>query len=261
MTKKAILIISLSPNDARWAMQQMQAQLEADGSNWKCINEADVVEKYVSERSWNPLCKTAWVRPIKDECAIELFNLTEASFNNTRVSGIIITCSFAIDDNIRKTYCEILTEQGFEVTLKIIETSWMSLMRESYDKGGNLYDVAKMWEVYNQAFVRQYVPDKSFPPAFIVSKDYENTNPAISLMIDTLIQMGVKAITLEDMFSEDDIVKPKHLVKIDTFWRKVANYYHVQLVIETDAVTQHRWRTIGVPVISLENPFALRYNI
>jgi hypothetical protein len=261
MNKKAVVIISLSPNDARWVMQQMQAQLEADGSSWKCINEADVVEKYVAERSFHPLCKTAWIRPIKDSCAIELLNLTESSFNNPKVAGVIIACSFAIDEEVRKAYCEILTEQGFEVTLKIIETSWMRLMRECYDKGGNLYDVAKMWESYNQAFVRQYVPDKTLPSAFIVSKDYENTNPAISLMIDTLTQLGFKAITLEDMAGVGKKDQPEHLIKIDTFWRKVANYYNVQLVIETDAVTQHRWRMIGVPVISLENPFALKFTI
>lgn len=260
-SKQAILIIGLSSRDVRALARQTLAKCEASDKRWELILEDDVVSHYVNLNEMHPLCCSSWNAPIKNECIIELLTRTEKAFENPYVDGIIVGGSFAIDEAVRNIYVDILKEQGFTIESRIVNSSWLSLVCDSREFDTYpLPKLVEMWDQYNQSFVRQYTPVPDTPNAVIISKAYDYRNEAINVMIKGLLEANFTVISLEDLYSGHSTRQPEHITKIDTFWRKVANHYNVHLVYETDADTCHCWRTIGVPCISLTNPFSLKYS-
>lgn len=257
--KKAILVLGLSERDISGMVYHTQAQCDAVDQRWKIILESEIISDYVSSKDLHPYCLDAWNTPIKNKCIVELLERTEKLFDNEYVDVVIIGGSFAIDKSVRDIYADILKDQGYEVEFKFVETSWMSLFCESSTKGPSLLKLVSMWDQYNQSFVRQYTPKPGSPSAIIIDKQYDYSNEAINTMIKGCLESGIVLIALEDSYEDDS--KPDYIKKISTFWEKIANYYNIQLVYETDAVTCHHWRMIGVPCISLTNPFALKYRI
>lgn len=260
--KRAILIVGISERDTVALAKQTSAQCESNGERWAVILEREVIYEYVSSNHLDLLCLDAWNDPIKNECILQLLYRTEMVAEDSKIAGVIVGGSFPLDESVRNIYVDILKEQGFSVEFKFVECSWVSIMCEALDKGAPpLPKLVEMWNHYNQSFIRQYNPMEPQRTAVIVSKGYAYDNEPINTMIKGLLESGVAVISLEDLYSDDARSKPEHVSKIDTFWRKVANYYNVQLVYETDPVTCHHWRMIGVPCISLTNPFGLKYRV
>lgn len=262
MTKRAFLIIGLSEKDVRGLAKQKQACLEWNGERWNIILESEIVSDHIKLNQMHPLCATAWLEPIRSACIVDLLIESEKLFEDDRIDGILIGCTFAIDRAVRNVYTDILKEQGYEVEISYVQSPWLSSMYQALESGDPpLPSLVEQWNKFNNATARQYSPLEYTTPTMIVSKGYGYDNEPINSMIKALLESGYEVINLEAMYSDEVKTKPEHIAKIDTFWRKVANHYNVQLVYETDPVTCHHWRIIGVPCISLTNPFALKFRV
>ena len=190
MGKQAILAVGISERDISALTKQIIAQCEAiSGGRWVMILEKDIICEFVTSNQLNPLCLTSWIAPIKNDCILKLLERTEAAAEDERVAGIVIGGSFTLDDDVRSIYEDILTEQGFEVGRRVIESSWMSTMFDCLESGAMpLPKLVELWDKYNKSFVRQYNPTEPKPTAVIVSKEYAYDNEPINTMIKAAIE-------------------------------------------------------------------------
>lgn len=261
--KKAHLIIGVIPKDTRSVAQHIQANLEFE-TNGRIvrISEQDLICEYVEGKGYHPLCLKEWLEPIKNKIIVHLLEKTEAGMNDVHVDGIIIDGSFALDIEVRKTYTEILEEQGYEVVVIPVSSNMMSIISYGWTSGTSLKSLYLLWKKYNQQFRRTYVPIEDAPMAIVVD---ENVDSPILIEIIQSLSDKNRIIVLSGRSGIRYPFDVNHVMvgsdKIDVFWTKIANHFNVKLVIDNDPNSVHRWHQIDVPVISLTSQFALEKNL
>lgn len=261
--KKAYLVLGVIPKDTRAVSQQIRANLEFE-TNGRVdhMSESDLVAEYVEGKGYHPLCLREWLVPIKNKVIIHLLEKTEAAFQNTHVNSVIIDGSFALDNDVRKAYTEILEEQGYEVVVIPVSSDMMSIWFYGYHSGISLKSLYELWKKYNQQFSRTYEPLEDMPTAIIVD---ENVIEPILVDIIQSLSKKNKIIVLskkdgvEYPFDVDYVMVYRS--KIDTFWAKIAYHFNVKLVIDNDPNSVHEWHKINMPVIGLCNQYALEKNV
>jgi hypothetical protein len=261
---------------------------DTTGMLWKIVSEKEDLERFVKTHNYDALCLTEWLAPIRNDVIVNLLSKTKKEIDNNFISGVIVCGQFALDEDVRKVYVDILTEQGYEVELYPVVSSWGSLLTDCLIYRTSIKRALKNWVLFTKQFSRQYAPpDTAQTKAVVVSpeiatrKDIPGTFELV-VMLEALQAQGY-AILVIDLskdtegikkafetigFPKVQVIEPRHSdakislsVKQDVFWTAIANYYDVKLVIEHDAVSIPKWRDIGLPVISLTNIFDVEYLI
>lgn len=286
--KKAILVFGCSEKAITEQAKMFQIRYEdSTGLIWRFVSEKDVLESYVNTHNYGALCLSEWLAPIKNDVIVSLLAKTEKEITNIYVGGVIICGQFALDEEVRKAYIEILTEQGYEVELCPVNSSWGSLLTDCLIRRTSIRRVLKNWTLFTKQFSRQYSPPADskakavvVSPEIATKKDIPGTFE-ITVMLKALQEQGYAILVIngtetneytkesfkEIGFPEAQVISSRNtdsknmisIVKLNTFWSAVANYYDVRLVIEHDAATIPKWRDIGLPVISLTNTFDVEY--
>ena len=259
--KKAYLVVGVIPKDTRSVAKHLQVNLEYETSmRIDVVSEQDLIYNYVDNKRFDPLCRKEWLEPIKNDIIISLLEKTESVLDNNHVSGVIIEGSFALDIDVRKTYTEILEEQGYEVIVSPVQSDMMSIVFYGWSSGTSLKSLFQLWKKYNHQFSRTYEPSEGLPTAIVVDENV--TEPILGEIIQSLsskhkillISISPNQDAQHD-FNVDKVLSGTD--KIDVFWTKIVNHYNVKLVIDNDPDSVQRWHKIDVPVISLANQFAL----
>lgn len=286
--KKALLVFGPSEKNAIEQAKMFQIRHEdSSGKIWRVVSEKDVLEHFVKTHNYDALCLSEWLAPIKNDVIVDLLSRTEKEAQNDYIEGIIVCGQFALDEEVRTAYVDILTEQGYEVTQHPVTSSWGLLLTECLTQRTSIKRALNLWNQFTKQFSRQYSPlEDSQPKAVVVSPEIATKKDTpgsfeIVVMLEAL-QARRYSILVIDVTDEiegtkeafkalgfpdakvigtryPDSKKRLSSVKLDTFWTAVANNYDVKLVIEHDAETVSKWRDIGLPVISLTNTFDVEY--
>ena len=286
--KKAILVFGCSEKAITEQAKVFQiVQEDKTGKIWRIVSEKDILGVFVKTHNYHSLCLTAWLEPIKNEVILHLLERTEKEVQNGYVGGVVVCGEFALDEEVRKAYVEILTEQGYEVELYPVIASWGSLLSECLTHRTSIKRALKLWDQFTKQFTRQYAPPvTSQAKAVVVSpeiatrKDIPGTFEIV-VMLEALQERGYAVLVIDGADEVEDTKaafkaigfpnaqvigtrssdskKALSSVKLDVFWTAIANYYDVKLVVEHDAATILKWKDIGLPVISLTNIFDLEY--
>lgn len=262
--KKVYLVVGILPKDTRAVAQGIQINLEHEtGKLFNHISEQDLSYEYVEKNGLHPLCLKEWLEPIKNKVIISLLEKTENVIGNQHVLGVIIDGSFALDPGVRKTYIDILEEQGFEVDVMPVQSNFMSVIHEGWTAGTNLKSLYSMWKKYNQQFSRTYEPMEDMPTAILVDDSIDS--PILIEMIRCLSKEHKIIVLTTDKQRKDYPFGSYHIMlyedKLDTFWSKIAYHFNVKLVIDNDPNSVQKWHQIDVPVISLTSQYALEKNL
>lgn len=285
--KTAILVIGCSEKDTLETARRIQIEQEEKTKEvWHIISERQVLEDYIKEFDYNALCMNSWFEPIKNPVIINLLNESERVIENGYVGGVIICGQFAIDENVRKAYMEILEEQGYAIEIHPVMTSWVSLLSECLFRGTPIKRALEYWTKFTKQITRQYAPLEPYQSkAVIVSpeiatlKDNIPGSYELLTMLEALQDRGYSIIVIDrvdtvnrtqeafkiagitaQLFSRKSLAKKLNDVyKPEIFWDLIANYYDIRLVIEHDASCIPKWREIGLPLISLTNIFDVEY--
>ena len=266
--KKAFLVVGVTVRDTTSTAKHIQAKEEFEaGGRWEHIREDQFIYEYIEKNHLHPLCATEWFAPIKNQIIVKLLSQTENVIKNDRINGLIISGQFLLDEEIRKDYTDILTEQGFEINIVPVDCDWMSVMRDGYDTGKNIKELYRLWKLFNDQFSRTYHSLPETPEAILIEgnalkemdKGYDTLFSMFSAMPDRkykIIVLANKGDKIPEAPFTPDVVF-EYTDKIDTFWRHIAYNYNVKLVVETNATDTFHWHRLNVPVISLTNQFAL----
>lgn len=281
--KSAILVIGCSERDTLEVAKKIQVDREYQHNTvWKIVSEKDVLDDYVKTHNYHALCVSEWFNPIKNSVITELLDKTESCINDSSVSGVIVCGQFAIDGEVRREYQSILEEQGYNVDIYPVYSSWVSLLTDCLQQRSSIKTVLKNWNLFTKQFSRQYsplIPDQN--KAIIVSPEIvTKKSPGmfeIVVMLEALQSRGYTIVVIDGTddikstelafkqvgFPDARIFSVPRLTsrislsdyKINLFWTAIANYFDVRLVYEYDAASIPKWRDIGIPVISLTNIF------
>lgn len=261
--KKAYLVIGVISKDTCAVAKQIQANLEFETTGrFDRISEQDLTSEYVEGRGYHPLCLKEWSLPVRNDIIIHMLEKTESAANNSQVSGLIIDGAFALDEEVKKIYIEILEEQGYEVVIVPVHSDIMGLMMYGVSTGNSLKSLYSMWKMYNHQFTRTYKPLEELPTAILVDENI--TDPILIEIIQSLgdkhriIVLAKRTGILYPFGVNHVMVGPD---KFDIFWTKIAYHFNVKLVMESDPDATHEWHKINVPVMSLSSQFALEKTI
>lgn len=261
--KKVYLVVGILPRDTRSVAQKIQINLEYEtGKLFTRLSEQDLTYEYVEKNGLHPLCLKEWLEPIRNKIIISLLGKTESAIGNQHVLGVVIDGSFALDPEVRKAYTDILEEQGFEVVVVPVQSSFMSIIHEGWTAGTNLKSLYSMWKKYNQQFSRTYEPMEDKPTAILVDDSIDS--PILIEMIQALSNKHQIIVLTKNKDTGYPFEVNRVMIghdKIDIFWSKIAYHFNVKLVIDNDPNSVHRWHQIDVPVISLTSQYALEKNI
>lgn len=291
--KKALLVFGCSERDTLEYAKKLQVEREENSNTiWRIVSEQSVLQDYVKDYDYNDLCLKEWMNPIKNAVIVSLLHRTEREINNRLVKGVIVCGQFALDEDVRQAYQEILVEQGYEVELFPIMTMWVSLLNECLTNRTSVRKALKNWRSYSRQFTRQYTPFcEKQQKAVVVSselatkKDIPGTFEIV-VMLEALYARGYAILVIDTSrdvvaikeafknigFPTAEVFYPnsetwgniwfdeaKANFKISLFWTAIANYYDVKLVVEHSALAIPKWRDIGLPVISLTDIFDVEY--
>lgn len=261
--KKVYLVIGILPRDTRSVAQKIQINLEYEtGKLFNRLSEQDLTYEYVESNGLHPLCLKEWLEPIRNKIIISLLGKTESAIGNQHVLGVVIDGSFALDPEVRKAYTDILEEQGFEVVVVPVQSSFMSLIHEGWAAGTNLKSLYSMWKKYNQQFSRTYEPMEDKPTAILVDDSIDS--PILIEMIQAMSNKHQIIVLTKNKDTGYPFKVDRVMIghdKIDIFWSNIAYHFNVKLVIDNDPNSVHRWHQIDVPVISLTSQYALEKNL
>jgi hypothetical protein len=169
--KTAILVIGCSEKDTLETARRIQIEQEEKTKEvWHIISERQVLEDYIKEFDYNALCMNSWFEPIKNPVIINLLNESERVIQNGYVGGVIICGQFAIDEDVRKAYMEILEEQGYTVEIHPVMTSWVSLLSECLFRGTPIKRALEYWTKFTKQITRQYAPPEPYQNKAVIYK-------------------------------------------------------------------------------------------
>jgi hypothetical protein len=285
--KKVILVIGVSPRDVFETVYHLK-ESTFENENVKVVDESQIIEQFVEANHLHRNCIHSWKKPIEDKILVSILETIDIAFENG-AEVVIVTGNFLLDRETRLKFEGVLKSENYDVDLHLTETTWFNILREYLDKDLKLTDAVRGWEQYNHQFSRQYKPlQPDQQRAVLVALDSLIVNPEpgseeVLQMVLALSNSGYKVIGFLDNKSKDTEVRDRLAelgiaapavyakdeqdhqsidwsFKSNIFWRHVANHYDVRLIIEDNPNTTLEWRKIGLPIISLSNPFNLKEN-
>lgn len=257
--KKAYLVFGVISKDTCSIAQQIQANKEFETSGYFVhLSEKDVVDSFIDTNNFHPLCSREWFAPIKNKVIINLLEKTENASTDSRVTGIVIDGSFAVNEEVRKNYAEILQEQGYDLEIVPVHSSLIDIFFYGYSTGLKISVLYSLWKQMNKQFSRTYEPKTELPDAVVVCG---NIKEPILLEIISSLSANNLILAIDSERNRDYAFKLDKafigIPKKDQFWSKIAYHYNVKLVIDNDSVSVCEWHKIDVPVISLTSHFNL----
>ena len=264
MNKRAYLVTSVLENDAKSSAENLLAKLDKTNmaGRFALLNEDLIVYDYVEQNGMHPLCRTEWLKPIRNNVIVSLLHKTEKYFNDLTVNGIIISGQFILDQEVKDAYIEILNGQGYDVTVMPIYSSWLRIMMTGFDTNQDLKRLYSLWKKFCQQYGRIYHPDTSQPKAIVIDSkivsDSNNTEyDSIIEMINNYKNSGYVIICFDGMGLNPSCVAVDSLFaycdskeKIDIFWSNLAYHYNVKLVIEKSMLDAFVWEQANIPCIN-----------
>ena len=277
MIKKAIIVIGVS---YQLMCKNAQMLFDSHDSSSFYIDEKEYICKYVENNNYHKLCQDVWLEPIKNKIVIELLNKTEEIFNDQLINCVVISSQFCLNKEVKEIYVSILKDQGYEVEIVPITSTWLNIIKDAIDFNIPLKEVINYWNQFNAQFSRTYEPDTYMPKAILVDTKIllqdSNGYQELTLMIKSLSKNGYKILffvrkekqeKIEELikslcFDDKEIFlisnsKYESIEKKEIFWSKLVYHYNVTLIFEINADCVFYWRKISAPVISLCNEFAL----
>lgn len=267
--KKVYLVIGMIPESIKSVWDQLNTNMQS--SKWIIIEEQEIIKDYVNAHDYHPLCFDEWLSPIKNNVIVSLLNKTEDAFTDDNIEGIAILGQFCIDNEIKETYCSILEEQGYEVSILPVKNYWLDVLTYGMKNNISLSYLYDQWVFFNQQYIRVYHPVQEAPKAIIIegkvlSKYYKGKDELL-LMATSLLDKEYKlVIFIDSNDNKEDILsvlpfEPNQVViytnKHDSFWSKMCYHYNIKMVFESNPNDVLWWQNIGIPVISLRSHFAL----
>lgn len=268
LKKKAYLVLGITNRDTKSGASALQARLEYETNmRWDHFSEEALIFEFVEKNGLHPLCRNEWLKPIRNNIIVDLFEKLESVLTDEHSGGVILSGPFLVNQETRKDIQDILEEDGFEVEVIPISSSLMSILINGYQTGENTNDLFWLWKMFNEQFSRTYIPNLSLPKAVVIDSGFLKNNSLPGY--DTVIKMvaGLQdecAIIVMDLDGDTPEVNEIKFAQVligkskkDLFWSKLAYHFNVLMVLEGSANDVIYWHQINVPCISLVCQLAL----